>query len=170
MIEWLRTSIPGIILLGAAGSILALLLLKAIRVIIHRTLAPFGKKTFFWTFLTFRTPHYVIEHLRSSTDIRELIVTSALFLSLLISFASLALLLAILMIVIALYILSTPGRDTEGQTVLLTTSFFFFICLIISARLSAWLLQLYMVYMKTADDAATAKAQDEISHRFPTKS
>ena len=168
MIEWLRTSIPGIILLGAAGSILAMALLKVSRTVIYRILMRFGQEAHIIFVQFFRVPYYVLEHLRSSTDVRELIVTSVLLLAIFILWTSVALISAMFMAVGVALALNSPTQ-AKGFPILLGASFFFFFNLLVSGEAFGWLMRLYTVHMKNADREAVAKAHADATRRFSAK-
>jgi hypothetical protein len=74
MLEWLKTSIAGIVLLGAIGSMLAVRILKLALFLIRRT-TPKVRSATDRVLLIFRAPHYVREHLHSSQHVPQLIVT-----------------------------------------------------------------------------------------------
>ena len=165
MIEWLKTSVPGIILLGAFGSLLAVGLLKVTAVAIRRLLGPATNSVLGRAFVFLRSPHYVLEYLRSSsTDIRELIVTCTILLG--------TLMLVCVLFAVGMLLMASGGSLDQikpgtrfSNFCLFGGSFIFFIGVITGRRVVGFITQVYNIYMKRAEDDAAAKARDEFRRK-----
>ena len=75
MIEWLKTSLPGIIILGAIGGVGTVAILKIGAAIADRYGPPALTNTLGRLYVALNASRHVVDHLRSSNDPRELIVT-----------------------------------------------------------------------------------------------
>jgi len=81
MIEWLKTSVLGIILLGAIGSLLAVGLVKIGIFALNRLFRP-ALGSIIGTALSFiYAPELIFERLRTSAGVHELIATSTIMLA-----------------------------------------------------------------------------------------
>jgi hypothetical protein len=165
MIEWLKTTIPGIILLGALGSVLAVGLLKVTAVAISRFLRPATKSVLGRAFVFLRSPHYVVEYLRSSsTDIRELIVTCTFLLASVVFACEFIVIGILIMVVSASLDQIKPGTHFSDFS-LFFGSFLFFSGIILGKKILGLITQVYDIYMKRAEDDAAAKARDEFRRK-----
>jgi len=160
MIDWLKTTIPGIILLGAVGSILAVGIIKVCTLLFSRVLKPTMNSALGFAFAAMRGPHYVVEYLRTSTDVRELIVTCTLLHSYVVFFAAFS------VIGIATSIAGVLMKTDEVLTGMsrywvLGGSFLFFISVIGVKFILNVIWELYFIYMKQADEQALVRARDD---------
>jgi hypothetical protein len=164
MIEWLKTSILGLILLGAVGSILAVGVLKLSAFLIQRLFKPAFHSTAGRVFVLLRASHYVIEHLRRSDDPRELIVTCMIALGSFL-FISTAALAGFLFFAVGIATQHADPDAAIGSEMILSGSLLFFIGTFLSLRLLRIMWAIYEVHMRSVEERATADAADEFRKR-----
>src|SRR6266478_2603573 len=150
MIEWLRTTIPGIIILGAIGSILAVVVLRVCRSLLIRLLKPLGIRIASVAVFFFRVEHHIIEYLRSSSDVRELITTCTVFLAVLILWACLTL-ASLMLLLVGVLISTLAPNDFNGPILTFAGSFSAFSFAILWQTELRAILQLYYLYMEKVD-------------------
>lgn len=144
IIDWLKTTIPGIILLGAVGSIVAVAVLKTLAWAAARVFPP-AKSSILRTLYGFhRGPSLIIEHLRSSQEPRELLVTITLLLSLQIVMGAS---LAVGVLLIPMGAVSRPQNVDLAQRLVFSGSMLAFVSAFFLAGTARLLFSIYMVHM-----------------------
>ena len=78
MTEWLKTTVPGIILLGAVGSIVALFILKALGWIARRLALTAAERFFFFALRPMMTAYLLASRYARSNDLKRLIALSVM--------------------------------------------------------------------------------------------
>lgn len=159
MIEWLKTSLLGIIILGAFGSMLAIAILKAMDPLIHRIGPPILKRTLGRALLVMRAQKHFIDYLRSSKDSRELIVTCTVTLAF---FGSWMVFMSLGFVGVIVMRVTHKNFDSSqllsmilGWVVVFTCAFFAFNNLTLLVRI-------YNLHMEHAEAASIAQAKAEI--------
>lgn len=156
-IEWLKTSIAGIILLGAIGSVVAVVLLKSVAFLAGRLLPPAKSSLLRIAFGFFRGPALIVEHLKSSQDPREVLVTIMLFLALQILTCAGIVTGTVLSAIGAI----APAENVSfanmlvfyGSLMTCLNMFFFILCM-------RHMFAIYMIYMGHAESSAKKRIAD----------
>ncbi|WP_332734381.1 hypothetical protein [Flavihumibacter sp.] len=161
-IEWIKTSIPGIILLGAIGSILAAALLKLLALVVARWLLPAKSSLTKYVYGFRNGPQLVIEHLKASQDPRELLVTVALILAAQILVGGG---IATGTVLTALGSISHSQNAEASQHLIFSGSFLSFISLLFFAKLTRHLLAIYMIHMSAVEKAVADIISKQIGHQ-----
>lgn len=156
-IEWLKTSIPGIVILGAVGSIFAVLVLKLLGFLLQRPLLQMRSTLLRPILGAVRGPSLIIDYLKTSKDPRELVVTIALLLSLAVLTCAG---IAAGTVLVGLGALSESGGAEVGQHLALMGSFLASICMIFFAWVTRHLHSIYMIHMGHAE----TKVKEQISN------
>lgn len=162
MIEWLKTSIPGLILLGAVGSMLAVGILKLAVVCIRRAFAPAFHSATGRVFTLFRASHYIVEHLRESDDPRELIVTCMIVLAGFF-FDCICMAMGFLFFAIGIATIHAAPTTNLGSSMAFFGSFFTFFSMFNSTIGFRDMCAIYKIHMKSAEEKAKASAAAEFS-------
>jgi hypothetical protein len=163
MIEWLKTSIPGIIILGAIGSMLAVGILKLAVTLLRRFAPPLRKHTIGRVLIFLRAPRYLIEHLHSSDDSKELIVTCIFVLAQFI-FMALAMCMGFLMIVVGAASQSLSGH--RFPLIVFLGSLLFFLSTFFTLHYMSILTLIYYSHMKQTDAAAIVQSRGDVDDEF----
>lgn len=154
MIEWLKTSILGMVLLGALGSVLAVFVIAACRPLIARTATS--------TLIFFHKPRLAAEHFRKSADVRKLVVSCAFLLGAAISFGTLSLTtFGLLYLGVLLRVPTKP----YGQVFVFSTSFVGFTALLCQFRAIWYISSIYSALMDTTEKKINDRTQAEVSNQ-----
>lgn len=159
MIDWLKTSIPGIIILGAIGSMFAVGILKLAVALLGRYAPPLRKHTIGRVLIFLRAPKYLTEHLHSSDDSKKLIVTCTFVLAEFM-FMALAMCLGFLMVVVGAAFQSISGQ--RFSLIAFLGSLLFFLSTFFTLHYMSVLTLIYYSHMKETDDAAIVQARSAV--------
>lgn len=155
--EWLKNSIPGIVILGAVGSIFAVVVLKVVGLLLERYVLQARSILLQAVLGTVRGPQLIIEHLKTSKEPRELTVSIALLLTVVILTCA-GMVIGTLMV--CLGAVASSNSAQTGQELAFMGSFITSICIILFWWPFRHLRAIYMIHMGCAEQ----KIKEQISN------
>jgi len=164
MIEWLKSSILGIVILGALGSLLAWAFIKAVGWFVRRVVQPAADSYLARLFVRKTAPRYLLEHLSASADPREVAVASS-FYGTRLTLDWIGVFGGLILICLGTAVFRLSPGDSLAVAMTFAGSFSMFTSVSRATRNARMLSDMYDMFVGDANEAAKVRAEGEYGTR-----